>query len=58
MKLRLANEEKLFDVRLRDRLIAEGKLSKDDHQKFIEKLPDDSKNAVYLKEDESEEVQN
>jgi hypothetical protein len=29
MKLRLALEEKLMDVRVRDRLLAEGKISKD-----------------------------
>lgn len=48
MKLRLALEEKQLDVRVRDRLTAEGKLSKDDLKKYLESLPDDSKNAVSL----------
>jgi hypothetical protein len=48
MKLRLALEEKQLDVRVRDRLTAEGKLSKEDLKKYLETLPDDSKNAISL----------
>lgn len=48
MKLRLALEEKLMDVRVRDRLVAEGKVSKEELKKYMESLPDESKNAVSL----------
>ncbi len=48
MKLRQALEEKQLDVRLRDRLVAEGKLSKETIQKALKQLPDDANNAVAL----------
>ncbi len=48
MKLRKALEEKLLDVRLRDRLLAEGKISKEEVEKVLKNLPDDSSNAVAL----------
>ncbi len=57
MKLRLALEEKLMDVRVRDRLIAEGKISKDDLKKYMESLPDDTKNAVSLDHEENNQIQ-
>lgn len=41
MKLRVALEEKLLDVRVRDRLVAEGKLSKEDLKKYLDGLSDD-----------------
>ena len=53
MKLRQALEEKQLDLRLRDRLLAEGKIAKEDIQKFIKNLPDDAAKAVSL--DQSEE---
>lgn len=55
MKLRLALEEKLMDVRVRDRLLADGKITKDDVQKYLDSLPDESANAVPL---DSEEAKN
>jgi hypothetical protein len=41
MKLRIALEEKEMDVRLRDRLVAEGKLSKQEVDKYLNSLGDD-----------------
>ncbi|MBA2403787.1 MAG: hypothetical protein H0V66_03370 [Bdellovibrionales bacterium] len=55
MKLRLALEEKLMDARLRDRLLAEGKISKEEVKKYLDSLVDDSKSSVPL---DSEEVKN
>jgi hypothetical protein len=52
MKLRQALEEKLHDVRLRDRLLAEGKISKEEVQKLIKQLPDDAATAVSLDQNE------
>ena len=48
MKLRLALEEKLLDLRVRDRLLAEGKISKEDVKKYLDTLGDDAKTAVPL----------
>lgn len=53
MKLRLALEEKLLDVRVRDRLIAEGKITKEEVQKYLNSLPDEAQNAVPLDQEES-----
>jgi hypothetical protein len=53
MKLRLALEEKLLDVRLRDRLLAEGKITKEDIQKMLKSLPDDADKAVALESEAS-----
>jgi exopolyphosphatase/pppGpp-phosphohydrolase len=51
MKLRQALDEKLLDVRLRDRLLAEGKITKEDIQKALKSLPDDADRAVALEAD-------
>lgn len=53
MKLRLALEEKLMDVRVRDRLIAEGKITKEEVQKVLDGLQDEAKNAVPLDAEEA-----
>lgn len=53
MKLRLALEEKLLDVRVRDRLLAEGKITKEEIKKFLDSLPDEGKNAVPLDQEEA-----
>lgn len=53
MKLRLALEEKLTDLRVRDRLLAEGKLTKEELKKYLESLPDDSKNSAPLNSDDA-----
>lgn len=57
MKLRLALEEKLMDVRVRDRLVAEGKISKEELKKYIDSLPDDAKTAVPLDQEEAINLQ-
>ena len=57
MKLRLALEEKLMDVRVRDRLVAEGKISKEELKKYMDTLNDDGKNAVPLDSEEAQKMQ-
>jgi polyhydroxyalkanoate synthesis regulator phasin len=57
MKLRLALEEKLMDARLRDRLLAEGKITKEDVKKYLDSLADESKNAVSLDQEEPKNIQ-
>lgn len=57
MKLRLALEEKQLDLRVRDRLLAEGKLSKEEVKKFLETLPDEAVNAVPLDHEENSNLQ-
>lgn len=57
MKLRLALEEKLLDVRVRDRLLAEGKITKEDVKKYLDSLDDESKNAVPLDQEEAKNIQ-
>jgi hypothetical protein len=57
MKLRLALEEKLLDVRVRDRLLSENKITKEDVKKFLDNLPDETTNAVPLDHEESKNLQ-
>lgn len=57
MKLRLALEEKLMDVRVRDRLLAEGKITKEELQKYLDSLKDDAGNSVALDESEASQLQ-
>lgn len=57
MKLRLALEEKLMDSRLRDRLLAEGKITKEEVKKYLDTLADEAKNAVPLDQEESKNIQ-
>ncbi len=57
MKLRLALEEKLLDVRVRDRLIAEGKITKEEIKKYLDTLADEGKNAVPLDSEEANKLQ-
>jgi len=55
MRLARALQEKLMDVRLRDKLIAEGKVTKEEVKKYLDNMPDDTKNASYTEDHESEE---
>jgi polyhydroxyalkanoate synthesis regulator phasin len=55
MRLSRALQEKLMDVRLRDKLLAEGKLTKEEVKKFLDTMPDETKNASYTHENEEEE---
>lgn len=57
MKLRLALEEKLMDVRVRDRLVAEGKITKEELKKYLDNLADETKNAVPLDHEEAKNIQ-
>ena len=60
MRLSKALKDKLYDVRLRDKLIAEGKVSKEEVEKLLNSLPDEQSNVVYTDQVEdrgSREVQ-
>jgi hypothetical protein len=57
MKLRQALDEKLLDLRLRDRLLAEGKITKEDIAKMMSQLSDDTAQAVSLDDASSIQVQ-
>jgi polyhydroxyalkanoate synthesis regulator phasin len=57
MKLRLALEEKLMDARLRDRLLAEGKITKEQVKKYLDSLTDEAKNSVPLVPEEVKNLQ-
>ena len=55
MRLSRALEEKMMDVRLRDKLVAEGKLTKEEVKKYLDGISDDTKNATYTAEHQDEE---
>ncbi len=50
MRLKKAIEDKLLDVRLRDRLLTEGKITQKEIDKYLEKLEDDEKNGEEVKD--------
>ncbi|WP_372654946.1 hypothetical protein [Halobacteriovorax sp.] len=50
MRLSKALQDKELDKRLRDKLVAEGKLSKADVESFINSLPDDAANMTTTEE--------
>ena len=41
MLLKQALEDKMMDYRVRDRLLEEGKITKEELEKFMKNLPDD-----------------
>ena len=43
-----------MDVRLRDKLLAEGKVTKEQVKKFLDAIADDTKNATYTDEQEED----
>ena len=47
MRLSKALNDKVMDVRLRDKLVADGSLPKADVEKYLNDLPDDSTNLQY-----------
>ncbi len=47
MRLSNALNEKKMDRRLRDKLLAEGKLNHEEVKKLLEELPDDSENMTW-----------
>ena len=55
MRLSRALQEKLMDVRLRDKLLAEGKISKEEVKKFLDSTADEAKNASFTHDNEEEE---
>jgi hypothetical protein len=48
MKLRMALEDKEMDLRLRDRLVAEGKISSASVDTYLKSLDDEEGNYVQL----------
>ena len=48
MKLAQALNDKTMDVRVIDRLLAEGKISKSDFDKFMTNLPDETGNFDFV----------
>lgn len=48
MRLSRALEDKLMDVRLRDKLVSEGKVTKKQVEDFLNSLPDDQTRATLL----------
>jgi len=49
MRLRVALDEKLMDVRLRDKLLAEGKITKQKVDEYLKSLPDESDNMEMIR---------
>jgi polyhydroxyalkanoate synthesis regulator phasin len=47
MRLSVALKEKLYDIRLRDKLIAEGKISQAELKEFYDSLDDCTDKFVY-----------
>ena len=50
MKLNEALKDKELDLRLRDKLLAEGKISQADVESYLNSLPDDSNNMEFVGE--------
>ena len=50
MRLSRALNDKKMDLRLRDKLVHEGKLSATDVEKYLNELPDDATNATTIGE--------
>ncbi|MAW07903.1 MAG: hypothetical protein CME61_06420 [Halobacteriovoraceae bacterium] len=61
MSLSDALKEKVMDVRLRDKLLAEGKITKEELESYISNLSDDTQNSQPLypetEEEQSSEAQ-
>lgn len=51
MLLKQALDDKIMDYRVRDRLLEEGKITKEELEKFLKDLPDDSTKLVETKID-------
>jgi hypothetical protein len=54
MRLDRALQEKLHDVRLRDKLLAEGKITKAQLEEYLNGLVDSESNAEYLEDNRKE----
>jgi hypothetical protein len=58
MNLKEALDEKKFDVRLRDRLVAEGKISQQELETFKKGLNDEEDNSSTIQIDDSRYFKN
>ncbi len=56
MRLSRALEEKVMDVRLRDKLVAEGKLTKEQVAKYLADIPDETDNSIYTEDVEDQDL--
>ncbi|MCT4641434.1 MAG: hypothetical protein N4A33_03995 [Bacteriovoracaceae bacterium] len=56
MELRIAMDEKMMDVRLRDRLLAEGKITKSQVDEYLKNLDDQTGNFESVKDEPSQEA--
>ncbi|MDC0254064.1 hypothetical protein OAK75_04145 [Bacteriovoracales bacterium] len=56
MRIAQALKEKLMDVRLRDKLIAEGKVTAEEVEKYMTDLPDETNRLVYTEQIEKKAV--
>ncbi len=54
MELKIALQDKKFDLRIRDRVIAEGKLSKEEADSFEAGLEDSEFNVSFVEDDSKE----
>ena len=50
MRLSRALDDKKLDTRLRDKLVADGKISSTDIEGYLKELPDDAANSIYTNE--------
>ncbi len=50
MKLRMALDDKMLDLRLRDRLVSEGKVTKAQVDEFLTGLSDEEGNYIHVDE--------
>ncbi|MDH5581919.1 MAG: hypothetical protein OEY33_08415 [Bdellovibrionales bacterium] len=53
MRLSQALKEKLMDIRLRDKFLESGKITKAQEQEYLNSLNDDSLKAVQVKKEDS-----
>lgn len=54
MRLNQALKNKLYDIRLRDKLLAEGKVTAADVEAYYKSLDDSTDNMTYTESDEEE----
>jgi hypothetical protein len=50
MKLKIALEDKIYDKRLVDRLVAEGKVTQKELDEYLSRLDDDSSKLEYIED--------
>lgn len=53
MRLSKALNDKVMDIRLRDKLVADGSLPQSEVEKYLNELPDDGNNLAYTEEQAS-----